>query len=297
MLKPSTASRYRLLILSLTLLLLAGCSMIRVGYGQLDTVVSWMAHDYFDLDPVQREMLSRRFEQLHEWHRREQLPDYAQFAADIRTRAQRGFAAGDVLWLVDGLKARYAVTAAKAGPDTADLLASLSNAQIDHLRREFDNMNRKFLREHRTREPIAVRRQHQQRTTLKQIREWVGPLSEAQEARIFALLQQVPLTDALRHEDRLRRQREFLALLDTRNTDRAAFARRVGEWLVHWERNRPPDLARSFEESWKRRAEFYEAVDKMLTAGQRSHLSHRLQEYVDDFRHLAARKTAVARND
>lgn len=295
--QPSNANPGRLLLLALTLLLLAGCSMVRVGYGQLDTVVAWIAHDYFDLEPAQREILSRRFEQLHEWHRREQLPEYARFAAEIRTRAQRGFAAGDVLWLVEGMKTRYAVTAAKAAPDIADLLASLSAAQIDHLRREFDTMNRKFLRENRTHESLAARRQHQQRNSLKQIREWVGPLSEAQEARIFTLLQQVPLTDALRHEDRLRRQREFLKLLEARNTDRASFTRRVSDWLVHWEQNRPTELARSFEESWKRRAEFYEAVDKMLTAGQRNHLTHRVQEYIDDFRHLAAQKTAVARND
>lgn len=295
--KPFTASPCRLLLLALTLLLLAGCSMVRVGYGQLDTVVVWMAHDYFDLEPAQRELLAKRFERLHEWHRREQLPDYAQFATEIGTRAQRGFAAGDVLWLVDGMKARYAVMAARAAPDAAELLATLSNAQIEHLRREFDDMNRKFLRENRTRESTAQRRQHQQRNTLKQIREWVGPLTEAQEARIFALLQQVPLTDGLRHEDRLRRQREFLKLLEARNTDRAAFTKRFSDWLVHWEQNRPPELARNFEDAWKRRAEFYEAVDKMLTPGQRSHLTGRVQEYVDDFRHLAARRTAVARND
>ena len=93
------------------------------------------------------------------------------------------------------------------------------------------------------------------------------------------------------------RQREFLALLETRKTDRNGFTKRVREWLLNWERNRPPELARSLEESWKKRAEFYAAVDKMLTTEQRSHLSHRLQDYIDDFRYLAAQKTAVARND
>jgi hypothetical protein len=37
----------RLLCCMLALLLIAGCSMVRVGYGQLDTLASWMAHDYF----------------------------------------------------------------------------------------------------------------------------------------------------------------------------------------------------------------------------------------------------------
>lgn len=271
--------------------------MVRLGYGQLDTVAGWMAHEYFDLEPLQRDDFSRRFERLHGWHRREQLPEYAAFLAETKLRAQRGLTADDMLWLVDGMKSRYALIAARAAPDAAELLAGLSPAQIDHLRREFDRMNQKFLKENRTLEPVAARRQRQQRSSLAQLRDWVGPLSDNQETRVIALLQQVPLTDALRHEDRQRRQREFLALLDARNADRATFTQRVRDWLVNWERNRPPGLARSFDESWKRRAEFYAAVDKMLTAEQRIHLTHRLQDYIDDLRYLAAQKTAVARND
>jgi Family of unknown function (DUF6279) len=287
----------RTLLCMLTLLLISGCSMVRIGYGQLDTVAGWMAHDYFDLQPAQREQFDRRFERLHAWHRHEQLPEYARFLGETRMRAQRGLQAQDMLWLIDGIRFRYTLIAARAAPDAAELLAGLSAAQIDHLRREFDQANRKFIRENRTEESVAARRQHQQRTTLSQLRDWVGPLSDAQEQRVITLLQQVPLTDALRHEDRLRRQREFLALLDTRTGDRAAFAQRVREWLVHWERGRSPELARAFDESWRKRAEFYAAVDRLLTADQRTHLTHRLQDFIDDFRQLAERKPTVAKAD
>lgn len=294
---PAISNFLRLFLCACILMLAAGCSMVRVGYGQVDTLAGWMAHDYFDLEPVQRDDFSRRFEKLHAWHRRDQLPEYAQFLAETKIRAQRGISATDILWLIDGMKSRYAVIAVRAAPDAADLLAGLSDTQIDHLRREIGRMNDKFLKENRTLESVSVRRQRQQRTALAQIRDWVGPLSTSQESRIITMLQQVPLSDALRHEDRQRRQREFLTLLETRNTERKLFNQRVRDWLLNWERNRPPELARSFEESWIKRAEFYAAVDKMLTPEQRSHLTHRLQDYIDDFRYLATQKTAVARND
>lgn len=294
---PAISNFLRLFLCACILMLAAGCSMVRVGYGQVDTLAGWMAHDYFDLEPVQRDDFSRRFEKLHAWHRRDQLPEYAQFLAETKIRAQRGISATDILWLIDGMKSRYAVIAVRAAPDAADLLAGLSDTQIDHLRREIGRMNEKFLKENRTLESVSVRRQRQQRTALAQIRDWVGPLSTSQESRIITMLQQVPLSDALRHEDRQRRQREFLTLLETRNTERKLFNQRVRDWLLNWERNRPPELARSFEESWIKRAEFYAAVDKMLTPEQRSHLTHRLQDYIDDFRYLATQKTAVARND
>lgn len=294
---PAISNFLRLFLCACILMLAAGCSMVRVGYGQVDTLAGWMAHDYFDLEPVQRDDFSRRFEKLHAWHRRDQLPEYAQFLAETKIRAQRGISATDILWLIDGMKSRYAVIAVRAAPDAADLLAGLSDTQIDHLRREIGRMNEKFLKENRTLESVSVRRQRQQRTALAQIRDWVGPLSTSQESRIITMLQQVPLSDALRHEDRQRRQREFLTLLETRNTERKLFNQRVRDWLLNWERNRPPELARNLEESWIKRAEFYAAVDKMLTPEQRSHLTHRLQDYIDDFRYLATQKTAVARND
>jgi hypothetical protein len=294
---PAISNFLRLFLCACILMLATGCSMVRVGYGQVDTLAGWMAHDYFDLEPVQRDDFSRRFEKLHVWHRRDQLPEYAQFLAETKIRAQRGISATDILWLIDGMKSRYAVIAVRAAPDAADLLAGLSNTQIDHLRLEIGRMNEKFLKENRTLESVSVRRQRQQRTALAQIRDWVGPLSSSQESRIITLLQQVPLSDALRHEDRQRRQREFLTLLETRNAERKLFNQRVRDWLLNWESNRPPELARSFEESWIKRADFYAAVDKILTTEQRSHLTRRIQDYIDDLRYLAAQKTAVARND
>jgi len=294
---PAISNFLRLFLCACILMLATGCSMLRVGYGQVDTLAGWIAHDYFDLEPVQRDDFSRRFEKLHVWHRRDQLPEYAQFLAETKIRAQRGISATDILWLIDGMKSRYAVIAVRAAPDAADLLAGLSNTQIDHLRLEIGRMNEKFLKENRTLESVSVRRQRQQRTALAQIRDWVGPLSSSQESRIITLLQQVPLSDALRHEDRQRRQREFLTLLETRNAERKLFNQRVRDWLLNWESNRPPELARSFEESWIKRADFYAAVDKILTTEQRSHLTRRIQDYIDDLRYLAAQKTAVARND
>lgn len=294
---PAISNFLRLFLCACILMLATGCSMVRVGYGQVDTLAGWMAHDYFDLEPAQRDDFSRRFEKLHVWHRRDQLPEYTQFLAETKIRAQRGISATDILWLIDGMKSRYAVIAVRAAPDAADLLAGLSNTQIDHLRREIGRMNEKFLKENRTLESVSVRRQRQQRTALAQIRDWVGPLSSSQESRIITMLQQVPLSDALRHEDRQRRQREFLTLLETRNVDRKLFNQRVRDWLLNWESNRPPELARSFEQSWIKRADFYAAIDKMLTTEQRSHLTRRIQDYIDDLSYLATQKTAVARND
>lgn len=288
--------RLRLIVALLCLLLGSGCSMLRVGYGHFDSVAAWMAHDYFDLNADQRDLFSQRFERLHAWHRQTQLPEYAQFLGDIQSRARRGLGESDMLWVVDGFKQRYARIVVRGAADAADLLATLTPEQIESFRQQLDKDNKKFLREHRINDGEAERRKVVRERSLSQLRDWVGPLSDAQQTTINTLLQTMPLIDRLRHEDRLRRQREFLALLEMRGGDRRVFTTRLRDWLVNWEAGRSAEQTRLFDESWKRRAEFHAAVDHMLTPAQRQHLLHRLQDYIDDFRDLSKPRPAAAQN-
>jgi hypothetical protein len=286
----------RILLLALLLLLNSGCSMVRVGYGHFDSVAAWMVHDYFDLNADQRDLFAQRFERLHSWHRQTQLAEYAQFLGDFQSRAKRGLRENDMLWLVDGAKQRYARIAVRGAADAADLLATLTPEQIEHLRQQVDKDNRKFMREHRINDSEAERRKVVQQRTLSQLRDWVGPLNDIQETRVIALLKTMPLVDKLRHEDRLRRQREFFALLEIRSGERAVFAQRLRDWLEHWENGRSAEQKRLFDESWRKRAELYAAVDHTLTPAQRTHLTSKLQDYIDDFRELSKVKPAVAQN-
>lgn len=288
--------RLRLIMALLCLLLGSGCSMLRVGYGHFDSVAAWMAHDYFDLNTDQRDLFAQRFDRLHSWHRQTQLPEYAQFLSDVQSRARRGLRESDMLWVVEGFKQRYARIAIRGAADAAELLATLTPEQIESFRQQVDKDNKKFLREHRINDGEAERRKVVRERSLSQLRDWVGSLSDAQQTKINTLLQTMPLIDRLRHEDRLRRQREFFALLEMRGGDRTAFTTRLRDWLVNWEAGRSAEQMRLFDESWKKRAGFYAAVDHLLTPAQRQHLLHRLQDYIDDFRELSRAQPAAAQN-
>ena len=54
--------------------------------------------------------------------------------------------------------------------------------------------------------------------TIKNIEEWTGNLTDAQETKVAALLDPIPLLEHLRHQDRIRRQREFVELLKLRQS-------------------------------------------------------------------------------
>ena len=132
------------IVLALMLAMLAGCSMVRIGYPQLDTIAVWTADEYFDLDPEQKQEFRRRFERFHEWHRYEQLPDYAVFLAETKARLQKDLTRDDALWVTEGVRARYRTFVMYAADDAAAMLMSVTPAQLDTLQNQWEKLNRRF---------------------------------------------------------------------------------------------------------------------------------------------------------
>lgn len=282
----------RILVLLLCAAALGGCSLMRVGYGQLDTYAAWVADDYFDLDAQQKQEFRMRFDRLHEWHRYEQLPDYAAFLSAAGTRVQKGIAREDVLWITDNVRARYRALILRGADDAAALLLTVTPAQIEALKRQWDKDNRRFVREHRLDQDADAQRAAAAQRLLTRVRDWTGTLTVEQEERIAVLARELPANAQLRHEDRLRRQREFLQLMAQR-ADRASFADKLRRWLLDWEAGRDPEYARQWAEWPQKQAAFYVAVDRLLTPQQRTHAARRLQNYADDFTRLARRPDAA----
>ncbi len=269
---------------------LASCSMLRLGYGQLDTFAAWKANQYFDLDAGQKSEFLQRFGRLHEWHRYEQLPDYAAFLAETRTRLDQPLAREDVLWFLDGVKARYATIVARASDDAAALLRTITPAQLEALRRQWDKDNRHFVREYRLDGSDAEIKRARVRRTLEQTRDWVGSLSHEQEQRIIAMVNALPMTERLRYEDRLRRQHEFVRLMAQRGGSGEQFSARLRQWLTDWDKGRTPEYERRFEEAFEQRVQLVVEIQRMLEPRQRAIALQRVQDYVDDFTKLAERR-------
>lgn len=270
------------------LLLIAGCSALRLSYSQADTLIAWRANEYFDLNPLQRDDLNARLERLHAWHRYEQLPDYAVFTSTAVAKARQSLKHDDVVWFIEGLKGRYRVIVNRASTDAAEMLATLAPGQIDALQTKWRKVNRKFAREHELDGSVEKRKHARLKKALDQIQDWTGGLTYEQEQKIAALLDAIPLIEHLRHADRIRRQQEFLQLLSLRANPRE-LRPKLQAWLGDWENGRAPAYHQLSVELYAKRIEFYLAVDKLLTPGQRQIVLHRLQEYADDFRALAAK--------
>jgi hypothetical protein len=269
--------------------LLAGCNLLSVGYGHLDTYAAWQAAEYFDLDTHQRQEFKARFDRLHEWHRTEQLPDYAKFLAASGARVRSGVTSEDGEWIARGIEDRYRALMKRSADDAAAILMTLTPANMEALQRRWAKDNARYAREHKVNGSPAEQQQARTERELKRIREWAGELTAGQEKKIAALAADLPLAPKLRYEDRLRRQREFVQLMASRGTDQRQFAERLRRFLAGWEEGRSPEFAR-FAAEWRRRqVEFYVEVARLLTPQQRAVLVNRVERYASDFTQLAQR--------
>lgn len=282
----------RILLLAFSLALLPGCSVLRLTYNQADTILAWMADDYFDFDSAQKQDFNTRINRLLRWHRQEQLPGYANFLAEIRQRGQRTFTREDAYWMVDGGKDRFRTIARHGAHDAAELLATLTAENIRALEKQFESVNQKFVREYKLNGTPDDRKRARLERTLKQVREWAGAITPAQEERIALLNDAIPSADALRHQDRQRRQKEFLALLQLRH-NKTAFAPQLQAWLTDWEKGRTPEFDKAQTDAYEKRVALYIEVERMLTPQQREHVLHKLQGYSDDINALAARRVTT----
>jgi Family of unknown function (DUF6279) len=272
--------------------LVAACSFTRFGYNQADTFAAWTVDDYFALDGQQKDEFQKRFDRFYRWHRAEQLPDYAEFMRTARSRVQKGLNREDVLWFVEGMRARFGTMMRHAAPDAAVLLATLTPAQVENLQRKWEKDNRKYVKEHKVNGTSEERNEYEARRMAKAFKEWLTGLNDEQQQRLATMVRELPPIDDFRYAERLRRQREFLELLSHRTEDRQQFTARVSDWLANWGRGRSAEEQRRLDAWWAKRADIFVALERTLTPDQRTASLERMQAYADDFTALARRSDA-----
>ena len=273
-------------ILALIIACLAGCSGVKIAYNQADLIAAWMADDYFEMTAQQKDAFREHFQRFHGWHRSTQLNEYAMLLASTRERLNAGVKEADVVWAIDAIKVQYRTMVARGYADAARLLSTLSDQQLNAARREFDKRNGKNAREWGVGASADEQRRLRAKRTLERIEHWTGPLNPAQEARIAAMGRDLPLIADLRQQDRIRRQQQFLALLEKRKNPEV-FAPALRDWLADWDRTRTPEYETALARFVDASAKMYVAAFALLTSEQRAHIADRLSRYIGAFRELA----------
>lgn len=269
---------------------LAGCSAVRFGYNQGPELVFWWLDGYADFDDAQARQVRGRLADWFAWHRRTQLPDYANLLSRVQPdvladttpdRACRWFAE---------LRQRGEVAAEQALPHAAEVIATLKPAQIQHIERRYARVNEEFRTDYLDKDP-ARRLERSVKRAVERIEFLYGSLDDRQQALVAQLVAASPFDAEAWYAERVQRQQEALQLirrLAGAGIDRDAA---LATMRAYGER-----MARSPREGYRRYQErletyncsFAASVHNATTPAQRQAAANRLKGWEADFRALAA---------
>ena len=271
----------KILALLITAVALAGCSGLRIAYNNADTVVRWMADDYFALEGVQEEDFKARLVRFHAWHRSEELPRYNALLTSAGQKLSDGLTAQELMWAWDSVWARYRRMSSQAAPELALVLPTLTATQFERLEKRFAESRTEYAKKY-LKGSEADQRERRDKRNLELMREWFGDLSDEQEAQVRQASARLPLLYALRLQNRQRQQGEFIALLKTsRSTDE--LEPRLRHWLTEWDEGAAPEYRRLTDRHREMYMQMLLELDRKLTPVQRVHAVTRLNDYAEVF--------------
>lgn len=273
----------------LALMLLGGCSAVRIGYNQAPTLAWWWLDGYIGFDAAQTPQAKAALRQWFEWHRATQLEDYAALLASAQPLVLQPTTPQQVCGWSARLRERLEVAVDHAVPLATALLPALHEGNLQQLRSKLAKSNRDFERDQLRDDDARLD---------KAIARWIdrserlyGRLDARQRELIASGVRDAPFDAKVWQAQRLATQRELLRTLSLATTPTGPAASREREALAtlaeHW--LHPGEPYRGYQQRLgEYHCELMARLHNSTTPTQRAHARERLQGWEEDVRALAA---------
>lgn len=269
---------------------LAGCSMLKFGYGQASGFAFRWIDRYVELGDAQSLRVRTALDEWFAWHRRTQLPDYA----ELLVRAQGELLADATpermcAWSRE-IRNRIDTAVERAMPVIAEVALTLAPAQIAAIEKRNAATNDEFRDDFLQRDPAKRRRAAVQRE-IERAESFYGTLDPAQREFVTRSVTSSPYDAEIAYAERQQRQMDLLQLLRRLTAAGAGQAQAEAEiraWLQSYQRS-PRQAYRSHAERVvAHNCAYASALHNTATAEQRRTAVKKLKGYETDFRALAA---------
>ncbi|HVL00433.1 MAG TPA: DUF6279 family lipoprotein [Dongiaceae bacterium] len=271
-------------IVAVVALMLSGCA-VRFVYNQLDWLVPWYLDDYMQLEGPQKTLFKQRLDTYLAWHRKEQLPLYADFLDQVAGRAEKGMSHDDIAHIQARTEQLAQVMIDRLKPDMMELFAMANDEQVASLFRKFEEDNAKYLKENVKVSPGKQRRQRQQEV-INYTERWTGSLDEKQRKLIADWSKRFELMQQEVFDTRLLWQQEFKRILALR-ADRPAYEQAFTQLLDNPGFGQSDELKRKLAVNQALLVDLYLELEQSLSKDQRASMVKKLKDYAKDFRELS----------
>jgi hypothetical protein len=282
--RPNRRTQAVLLSICLIAVLLSSCAPVFL-YRHADRLALWKIDEYVDLTSTQKGFVRDRLRALLAQHRSEALPMYERFLVQIKENSADGLDRQEIDWAFSRYQELRADLFGRIVPDGAALLSSLTDEQVRYLETRLQRDAEKAAR--LLHENTEARLSARASKTLDRLRDWFGPLSKAQQARIQEWSMALPDMATVRVDRHHDRQQDFLHLL-TATRDRQAISAYLNYWVLFPERTARSDYQPAIDDMNASMKDMVLAVDRLITTQQRARALTKLQHLIDDVHALAA---------
>lgn len=219
----------RILVFAAVVCIATGCG-VKTAYNNADWLVMRSINERVSLSDEQERKVEALLEESLAWHCASELPDYAAFLRQVDEDVVAGRFSRVTL---EG----YGETVSEFGrrlltklrPALVDLLASLSDEQVDELTESFEERNNELIDEAESyfdESSVTERAEDFE----KGMRRFTGRLTDEQRMRLLAWSRELRPSAALTLQHRLRWQAEFRRVMAIR-ADRDRFDRAMSDLL------------------------------------------------------------------
>ena len=274
----------------LVLLALTGCGTTRLAYNNAPTLSFWWLDAYFDFDSEQTLRVRNDLQSLQTWHRKDELPLVAAELAKLKARALQNATPEQTCKLAADVQARVQAPLERLVPTLAALAPSLSDAQLQHIEREFEKRNRSW-REDYLDDTADERIDQRLKQAAERTESFYGRLRPEQMKWLRAQMVASDYDANLQYREMLRRQQDALQVLRqlraskaTQPLAQAALQALMDRSFVSPDAGYRQYMARILQQGCATVTELHNGMSPQ----QRAKLLDALQSYDDDVRALMA---------
>jgi hypothetical protein len=254
------------------------------AYNNVDLLILNRIDYYIDLRSDQEGLLHNTIKFHHNWHRKNELPRYIATLNEIKAKSN-SWNREDVRWLFRSLDDHRDRLFERQIPHAARFLTTLSNEQIDHLKKRLKESNEKLIENLSM--PREERLQKRYEKTLEKLEDIFGPMTPEQKKEIISLVSTLPdvMPERLRYRERI--HRKFIEFMRSK-PPADQIESRLREWLVEQRHQLAPEYGRVLKQWQSAAFKMMTELNTIMTPENRQHASRKISSWVQDLRELSA---------
>ena len=264
----------------------SGCTT-KLAYDFLDWGLYWELRDYVKFNRDQRFRVKDEISQLIDWHRSEELPQYADQLEKLSKELKSGITVGQLEEFSNNLRDSWQRIVIKTLPAAVDIISNLTDEQVNDflkmlIEKEGDDAKKiekgTHVRTVKKREAYVS----------KKIVDVIGKLNEDQKSLIAQWALSMKPTQELSLAQAIQWRTRMQTVLTERH-NKQQMEDNLMVLFANPEQLRSASYRRVIEKNKRLIMQLLFDLNRTLTNQQRSKLSKKLQSYINDFRDLSGR--------